>query len=474
MDPYEVLQISPNASDQEIDRAYYYVCSLYHPDKGGDERTFLQFQQAYKEIKYQRKNGTGEITGCISRSSMSRPSDFNDLRNRSRAELDIQYQFNPDDFRRQTGSGNKFNQESFNDRFIERSKKADPNDYTYGMSEEYERATDRERSQYERERAIITSQAESIKPMFDQRQFDNNTFNHIFTHMKKQHKARKGEVDEYKEPKALGSNGLIECCDLTNPQQSAGTHIEGAADFNAAYDCHDNPDQYEPGFVNKFKGRKDITREQSLPAGEMKKRIAAYNQAPSSFKRNKQRLITDQNSDLIDINTGSAKAAEQLRQRQMRLADTGRMDGVGVDSRVKKNDGIQDNYNRMMMLRQPILPGNDGGLNPVLDRPMPVNRPGIERKDHSQAIHESPMTLMGHNGYSGHINQTQPKEDHLHEYTHGYGYGQQVQDTGFQRPPIHRKKKRREYRNKSDELYDLKKMVKRQEKKIKRLEQQKY
>ena len=44
-DLYEILQIKPNASEQEIKKAYYNLSRKYHPDKCSDENSCQKFQE---------------------------------------------------------------------------------------------------------------------------------------------------------------------------------------------------------------------------------------------------------------------------------------------------------------------------------------------------------------------------------------------------------------------------------------------
>ena len=63
-DPYKVLGVSPNASDEEIKKAYRALARKYHPDKYRDSdladlasEKMKEVNAAYEEIKTQRENG---------------------------------------------------------------------------------------------------------------------------------------------------------------------------------------------------------------------------------------------------------------------------------------------------------------------------------------------------------------------------------------------------------------------------------
>ncbi len=64
--PYDVLGVSPNASDEEIKKAYRRLSRKYHPDanvnnphKDEAEEKFKEVQEAYDEIMKDRQNGAG-------------------------------------------------------------------------------------------------------------------------------------------------------------------------------------------------------------------------------------------------------------------------------------------------------------------------------------------------------------------------------------------------------------------------------
>lgn len=70
MDPYQVLGVSRNASDDEIKKAYRSLSRRYHPDanvnnpnKDQAEEKFKQIQQAYDQIMKEKQQGTSDYGG---------------------------------------------------------------------------------------------------------------------------------------------------------------------------------------------------------------------------------------------------------------------------------------------------------------------------------------------------------------------------------------------------------------------------
>ena len=64
MNPYQVLGISPGASDDEIKKAYRALSRKYHPDaninnpnKAQAEEKFKEVQQAYDQIMKEKQIG---------------------------------------------------------------------------------------------------------------------------------------------------------------------------------------------------------------------------------------------------------------------------------------------------------------------------------------------------------------------------------------------------------------------------------
>ena len=69
-DPYSVLGVSRDASDEEIKKAYRRLSRKYHPDaninnpnKAQAEEKFKEVQQAYDQIMKEREYGSSSYGG---------------------------------------------------------------------------------------------------------------------------------------------------------------------------------------------------------------------------------------------------------------------------------------------------------------------------------------------------------------------------------------------------------------------------
>lgn len=66
-DPYQVLGVSPSASDDEVKAAYRALAKKYHPDRNNGspeaEKKMMQINDAYAQIVEMRKNGGQQSYG---------------------------------------------------------------------------------------------------------------------------------------------------------------------------------------------------------------------------------------------------------------------------------------------------------------------------------------------------------------------------------------------------------------------------
>ena len=69
-DPYSILGVSRDASDEEIKKAYRKLSRIYHPDaninnpdKDKAEAKFKEVQQAYQQIMKEKEAGASGYTG---------------------------------------------------------------------------------------------------------------------------------------------------------------------------------------------------------------------------------------------------------------------------------------------------------------------------------------------------------------------------------------------------------------------------
>jgi len=56
MDSYDILDVSKEATEEEIDKAYKSKIKESHPDLGGSKSEFIKVNNAYENIKSKENN----------------------------------------------------------------------------------------------------------------------------------------------------------------------------------------------------------------------------------------------------------------------------------------------------------------------------------------------------------------------------------------------------------------------------------
>jgi molecular chaperone DnaJ len=84
VNPYKVLEVSPNASNDEIKKAYRELSRKYHPDSyinnplsGLAEEKFKEVQEAYEQIMKERESGFGGGSAAYSQTSAGSTEEDN-------------------------------------------------------------------------------------------------------------------------------------------------------------------------------------------------------------------------------------------------------------------------------------------------------------------------------------------------------------------------------------------------------------
>ena len=261
--------------------------------------------------------------------------------------------------------------------------------------------------------------------------FNNATFNQAFVHLKNM-KGENGPSPSVPDP--MQSREIMACTNLEDPRNPGTGNYTG---FQQAYDAHQNPERYDRSFLSQFQGQPDITKTTALDDAEIRRRIATRQTMKLDY--NRERLVTDLNVPLKEVDgIDSKKAAKQLEQQRMMLAQLQPKRGV-------------DMFDRMSSLRAPAVQLQSQHYQPMQHQQVP--------HQHQQVPHQHQMP---------------------HQHQHQHQMPQLRQSTNYlptgTPPPLQKKSKSKKTPSAAqsieDELREMRKHLKQQNKLIKQLQSQ--
>lgn len=283
-DPYEVLHLSRECTDKELNQAYFYVCKLYHPDKGGSEKEFLRLQAAYKTIKRWRKTKSDP-------SLVRKPKTHFELKlNHEEEDEPLVVQDDDVDTYYAGSDRTRFLADKFNERFSKRNDRQWINE-----------TAPRNKSTYLDERSRALTQSKT-RPLFSGRfAYDQNTFNHVFNHMQVKHGEETGEVEEvFEEPSHRPAQTNVECVEYDLAHQMMDFKTKGVYQ-NPDYRGYlpPNPKSVSQRVMSRMKQRENITRVPSMSKQEVEQRLstrqdpAALHRRPPISRKHRQMRLSD-------------------------------------------------------------------------------------------------------------------------------------------------------------------------------------
>jgi curved DNA-binding protein CbpA len=217
MDPYYILNVNQNASEDEIKQRFYKLTQLYHPDKGGNAEIYIKYKEAYQTILKNLKNGIFK----------DRVKSYNEICTERARPLVLAAPPAPKDFQRQFQEAEIYNDTG----------------YTYNLARFEKQNTDRNEKAFQAEYKTVTEKIKKVAPLFGKGQsFNSRDFNDTFTLRKKEHLKQNQALEEvYPEPEPmfLDSHYANNSASLENPQ-----HIYGKdkyLGYEQAYCQHENP-----------------------------------------------------------------------------------------------------------------------------------------------------------------------------------------------------------------------------------------
>lgn len=297
--PYEILQISTDATLEEIKNAYRSLAKIHHPDKGGDAQIFKTIKVAFQMVIDNIKKGT-PITKQTS-------STFMEMKEASQNFQQVQKTMDPQEF---LGPNTEFDQNVFNQKFVQNSN--DKEDYLLSLiSNESDYRENRTQQQLLSEQAEIENELGKIKPLFTKEQFNNNAFQRMFEYVNGSTETKSLQISGEPEALVCGLQPFTEIDETAKIKQNLSIY----GNFEESFNGHQNPQNIDPKLLKKFTKQSDITDVNQIEGdyhNKIKKRINDY----QSLQLNYHSKPTD-TQQLPDQIRPSQVKGEKLNQQKM-------------------------------------------------------------------------------------------------------------------------------------------------------------
>lgn len=279
-DPYTILDIEKDASDQEIELAYKHKALKFHPDKNRGKPDIKERENQFKLV-------------CLAYEVLSDPTKrsqynqgyaptFDTLRKTyNKYENKIQSSKTTDSKNKYLSEG-RFDNKAFNDAFT-KNRKADPNDHGYGT----DMAPRLEKEDIDPGTGRRNDEIEGPTRIFGDGKFDQNVFNQLFEHYKKESGDEHGMVERFDgDPAGYSMLGQTQFTDVsvyngamilgqdTNDYSSSySTPTTKYTDYQRGYKAAKNPDKVDRSTLNDLKQKKYEGVDSQLSQQEFNKRL---------------------------------------------------------------------------------------------------------------------------------------------------------------------------------------------------------
>ena len=344
---------------------------------------------------------------------------------------------------------------------------------------------DRKESEYMKERSDTTALAESIAPMFRNRNFNNNTFNKVFDKLK--HDAPQEKIAE---PSALPSSSMptygsaIDCGNSIVTNQ----HV-GPATLTRAFG-HTNPVDYSESFIERCSSTPIVSKDKPLDSNEYKTRINAYHGITRELKNNtktqqskarpfeedeeppmqpiyhprqpmQQPIYHPQQQIQQPMQQPIYHPHQQQMQQPMQQPIYHPQQPIYHPPQQMQQPMPQPIYHPQQQMQQPIYhPQQQPMQQPIYQPPQQPIYPQTRRQRHDEHEEDEEQNT------DRRAHRPAPGPD---EYSFYSKMTFPVSTLRHQQPPIHKKSDLRQRHNPQNEIEELRKIIKKQNKQIQKL-----